>query len=451
LRGAPDQRPDTLLVDWKLPGADALTHLPASIGGNSSTPLPRRILLVSSYGRERLHSTGRWQGQLVKPVTASTLAEVLRGGDSPRVGRAAPVPDVSLHGLRVLLVEDNPLNQTVACGLLEHLGALVDVMENGRQAVDWLREHADQYQVVLMDVQMPVMDGFTATRLIRDELKLDLPVIAMSAGVMLPEQQQCLASGMNDFIGKPIDYLQMRDTLARHAPAGVQSFILADIPAPVVPASIAVAPSPASVSAPNPVTADAPNTLFDPDKMLSYVRGKPARLRDIISMIEGVAAAGSAPVDEGRQLLDAGQIADASRHFHTLKGSLGNLGARQAWDIAQQLEQAIKTDQRDQWEPLLAEAAMRLQAMAAAAGQWLQAHPELRAALHMRADQSTLDPERLRELRQRLEEQNIGACDLYARLREALGTRLDPPRLASLDQAMQRLDFRAAQALLEGA
>ncbi|HVL01537.1 MAG TPA: PAS domain S-box protein, partial [Dongiaceae bacterium] len=443
LRGPASLRPDTVLVDWKLPGADALAHLPASVSTSSSAPAPRRILMVSSYGRERLPIAGRWQGLLVKPITASSLADALRGAENPSVGRAsAPAPDVSLHGLRVLLVEDNPLNQTVACGLLEHMGALVDVMENGRQAVEWLRQHSDQYQVVLMDVQMPVMDGFTATRLIRDELKLDLPVIAMSAGVMLPEQQQCLDSGMNDFIGKPIDYLQMRDTLARHA-KGLRRPSTADV---------APAPTPANpVAAAAPVlqaSQESPNTLFAPDRLLGFVRGKPARLREIIGMIEGVINAGSAPVEEGRRLMDAGQIADATRHFHTLKGSLGNLGASQAWDIAQQLEQAIKTEQRDQWEPLLTEATARLQAMAAAAQAWLLAHPELRVGT---TPPATLDPERLRELRQRLEEQNIGACDLYARLRDALGTRLDPARLAQVDLAMQRLDFHAALQLLESA
>ena len=438
LRDAPDTRPDTLLVDWKLPGADALTHLPASAGA------PRCILMVSSYGRERLQNPAhQWQGLLVKPITAAYLFDTLESNVPRRPDGTASTPrDVCLNGLRVLLVEDNPLNQTVACGLLEHMGALVDVMENGRQAVDWLREHREDYQVVLMDVQMPVMDGFTATRLIRDELKLDLPVIAMSAGVMLPEQQQCLASGMNDFIGKPIDYLNMRDTIARHACRGRPR--IPDVAQPVVP-----------VTAPVPVAAPAASVLFAPDRLLGFVRAKPHRLREILAMIDGVIAAGSAPAEEGRRLLAAGQTADAVRHFHTLKGSLGNLGASQACEIAQQLEQAIKTDQRDQWEPLLQEAGVRLQAMAAAARDWLQARPELRSAAEPAAPLITSaggpDPARLQELRQRLAENNIAACDLYARLRETLGSRLDESRLTQLDQAMQKLDFHTARQLLPDA
>jgi PAS domain S-box-containing protein len=132
-------------------------------------------------------------------------------------GSAAPDPQAArLRGLRLLLVEDHPLNQIVARGMLEHAGATVDVAENGHLAVERLRQHAADYDIVLMDVQMPVMDGFEATRHIREELKLRLPVLAMSAGVMQSEQDHCIAAGMNDFIPKPVDIEQMLDIISRH-------------------------------------------------------------------------------------------------------------------------------------------------------------------------------------------------------------------------------------------
>ncbi|MYM88622.1 response regulator [Rugamonas sp. FT82W] len=127
-----------------------------------------------------------------------------------------------LRGLRLLLVEDHPLNQVVARGMLEYAGASVDVAENGQLAVDCLRERSGDYDIVLMDVQMPVMDGFAATGVIRRELKLDLPILAMTAGVMQSEQERCIAAGMNDFIAKPIDVEQMLDIISRHIPAGRQ-------------------------------------------------------------------------------------------------------------------------------------------------------------------------------------------------------------------------------------
>ena len=138
-----------------------------------------------------------------EPTPASAL--------TPAADEAAP-----LQGLRLLLVEDHPLNQIVARGMLEHAGAAVDVAENGQLAVERLRDHAADYDIVLMDVQMPVMDGFEATRLIREELRLTLPVLAMSAGVMQSEQEHCIAAGMNDFIPKPVDVEQMLDIISRH-------------------------------------------------------------------------------------------------------------------------------------------------------------------------------------------------------------------------------------------
>src|SRR5690606_25731458 len=149
---------------------------------------------------------------LIKPVTPQRLFAALN--PPPPV----PATDASanagpLRGYRLLLVADTALNQVLACGLLEQAGAGVDVGGDGQQAMDWLRQGNRDYHLILMDVQMPVMDGFTCTRLIRDELQLKIPIIAMSAGVMLAEQQQCLASGMNGFIAKPVDYQRMLDTL----------------------------------------------------------------------------------------------------------------------------------------------------------------------------------------------------------------------------------------------
>ncbi|RZT10378.1 PAS domain S-box-containing protein [Duganella sp. CF402] len=128
----------------------------------------------------------------------------------------ADVEAPRLQGLRLLLVEDHPLNQVVACGILEQAGASVEVAENGKLAVDRLRERASDYDMVLMDVQMPVMDGFAATRHARHELSLTLPILAMTAGVMQSEQDQCIAAGMDDFIAKPVDVDQMLDTISRH-------------------------------------------------------------------------------------------------------------------------------------------------------------------------------------------------------------------------------------------
>jgi len=208
-------RCDALLLDWHMPGSGTLLDH----GG------PPVICMLNAYGREQLvpdMASARIAACLAKPVTALALRENVLAVRAERGASDAPaVADAPmLDGVRLLLVEDNPINQVVARGILEQVGAQVTVAENGAEAVALLRADsqggAGAFDLVLMDVQMPVMDGFTATRAIRTELGLNLPVIAMTAGVMASEREQCIAAGMDDFIGKPIDMDQMFGTLARH-------------------------------------------------------------------------------------------------------------------------------------------------------------------------------------------------------------------------------------------
>ncbi|WP_229263160.1 ATP-binding protein [Duganella dendranthematis] len=154
------------------------------------------------------------------PALQTAAAQGWLMSETPALQDAPPEPEPALaprlQGLRLLLVEDHPLNQLVARGMLEHAGASVEVAENGQLAVDRLRDRAEDYDIVLMDVQMAVMDGFEATRHIRHTLGLKLPVLAMTAGVMQSEQDQCIDAGMDDFIAKPLDVEQMLDTISRH-------------------------------------------------------------------------------------------------------------------------------------------------------------------------------------------------------------------------------------------
>jgi CheY-like chemotaxis protein len=207
---------DVILADWSMPATDrqyidALRH--------AATPAAPVILMVSAYERSKmLEEDADRKGLVTKPVTASTLYdtvhEVLDKAEVHEV-QADTAPVQQLSG-RLLLVEDNAMNQLVAVGILERAGATIDVANNGEEAVRMLRAAPDAYRLVLMDVQMPVMDGYTATRVIRQELGLKLPIVAMTAGVMESERADCLAAGMDDFIPKPLDIDEMMQTLARY-------------------------------------------------------------------------------------------------------------------------------------------------------------------------------------------------------------------------------------------
>jgi CheY-like chemotaxis protein len=121
----------------------------------------------------------------------------------------------SLENVRVLLVEDTPLSQQVASQFLRNAKLHVTVADNGKEALKLIEEST--FDVILMDVQMPVMDGFEATKIIRENSRLThLPIIAMSAGVTLDEQEKCQQVGMSDFIAKPINPLQMLEKIALH-------------------------------------------------------------------------------------------------------------------------------------------------------------------------------------------------------------------------------------------
>ena len=211
---------DVVLVDWHMPGMDGVETIRAiqSQMADASVPV---VCMVNAYGRGKLMedmAEVSTSGYLTKPVTSSSLFDAVQTALAQRESGAAGVaeapPSPELAGVRLLLVEDNLINQNVAKGILEQAGAVVAVAENGAVAVELLR--GERYDLVLMDVQMPVMDGFTATRLIREELRLQLPVIAMTAGVMESEREQCIAAGMDDFIAKPIDVEQMFATIQRH-------------------------------------------------------------------------------------------------------------------------------------------------------------------------------------------------------------------------------------------
>ncbi|USX17723.1 CHASE domain-containing protein [Oxalobacteraceae bacterium OTU3REALA1] len=249
LRGS-GGRYGAVLVDWNMPDMDGLETMEAiRAAGPGAPPI---VLMVSAFGQGKLLRAGGAQSAdavLLKPVTGQRLHDTVRlaraareaaaadkkdGGDPaapgsapatepdlppPPAPAAGPPPGLRVDGVRILLVEDNPINQLVAKSMLDYAGASIDSVENGREAVDLLRTESHRYDLVLMDVQMPEMDGFEATRLIRSELKLALPVLAMTAGVMASEREQCIASGMNDFIAKPIDVEEMLRAIVRNLPA----------------------------------------------------------------------------------------------------------------------------------------------------------------------------------------------------------------------------------------
>ncbi len=227
---------DAVIVDWQMPGLNGLETM-QGIRRILPTYTQPIIIMVNAFEQDRLKqepASAQIDAVLIKPVTSSHLFDTLHEVLTARIGLSMSAPlnsekltsGLQLEGVRLLLVEDNPVNQFVAMKILKQAGAIVDVASDGQQAVDRLRVDPQRYQVVLMDVQMPVMDGFSATRIIRNELQLILPILAMTAGVFESEREQCATAGMDGFIAKPIEVKQMLGTIRRHVPVTTQADIV---------------------------------------------------------------------------------------------------------------------------------------------------------------------------------------------------------------------------------
>jgi len=181
--------------------------------------------MVTAYGREDVLKQAEENGLenlLIKPVTSSTLFDTIAavlGAHQEAPGHVQSAPSFEIartHGTRVLLVEDNEINQEVAIGLLEDAAIQVELAEDGEIAVRMVQEN--DYDAVLMDMQMPVMDGIAATQAIRSDPRFKhLPIIAMTANAMPTDREKCLKAGMNDHIGKPIDPDELFSVLLRWA------------------------------------------------------------------------------------------------------------------------------------------------------------------------------------------------------------------------------------------
>jgi len=340
---------DVVFMDWRMPGMDGLqtTRL---IKNDASLRNQPAVIIVTAFGREEVREeaeTLHVDAFLVKPVTKSMLVDSLVSvfaADTPEsgMGETSGTAEEStrLRGLRALLTEDNEINQQIAVELLEGVGATVDVASNGRIAVEMLDAASQPYDLVLMDLQMPEMDGYQATTRIRADARYArLPIIAMTAHATMEERQRCLNAGMNDHISKPIDPNHLYETLARF-------YRLAPAPAPAPAASAssaaaaaAIPPSGATTQKPTPVADPIPEVEgLDTQDGLSRVAGNRKLYLKLLRQF--VAQQGLAPA-QIVEALDRGDRPLAERLAHTIKGVAGSLGARGVQEIAAKVEKSI--------------------------------------------------------------------------------------------------------------
>jgi two-component system sensor histidine kinase/response regulator len=315
---------DIVFMDWRMPGMDGL-QASRYIKSDETLIHQPAIVLVTAFGREEVREEAerlQLDGYLVKPVTRSMIVDTLvnvfaeEGAHTAKVGSDDEAR--RLRGVRILVAEDNEINQQIAIELLEGAGAAVTVAGNGRAAVDTLATTSAGagFDLVLMDLQMPEMDGFQATAKIRaDPRRATLPIVAMTAHATIEERQRCLAAGMNDHVAKPIDPDQLIETVARVCAAARQT-------------------QPGAADAALPAIAG-----LDMHDGLTRVGGNRGLY---VKLLRRFVDEQGAAVLMVRDALRTGDVETAARVAHSLKGVAGNLGAKQVHMAAGELEQTIR-------------------------------------------------------------------------------------------------------------
>jgi PAS domain S-box-containing protein len=343
LENAAENKPiELVIMDWKMPGMDGIeaSKLIKSHQGLSKIPA---IVLVTAYGREEVmlqtEEVGL-EGFLLKPINPSILFDTIMqafGEAVPEISRVAQRKEQeakaweNIQGARVLLVEDNEINQQVAMEILQGAGLNVAIANNGQEGVDAAR--ANQYDAILMDIQMPVMDGYTATREIRkDERFKELPIIAMTAHAMSGDEDKSLEAGMNGHVAKPIDPDQLFATLKKWIQPSKRR---AQVQQPEVPVE-----RPESDAA-LPAEDELPEFLpgFDLAGGLERLMGNKRLYRKLLvdfgtKYIE--------TASDIRAALDTKDFEQVHSLVHNLKGLAGNLEAKDLQAAAANLEKLVK-------------------------------------------------------------------------------------------------------------
>ncbi|MCX4189616.1 response regulator [Methylophaga sp. OBS3] len=439
---ADDKHPyDLVFMDWKMPGMDGIETI-EKIQSNLDLENMPMIIMVTAYGREEASSAAQHidlSTILTKPVTASSLVDAImtaRGHDdidSVRpISREDELLEIKrkLHGAKVLLVEDNEINQELAVELLNSNNIHVDIAENGQIAVDKIS--TGTYDGVLMDCQMPVMSGYEATEHIRKQLKLiDIPIIAMTANAMAEDIAKAHAAGMNDHISKPINVKDMFTTMAKWiTPANPEST--------VAPAKIVGDENSFDINLVAGI--DTKTGMMTMANNADLYRSLLIRFRDNYSNYAETFA---------KEREDADSQA-AERSAHSLKGIAGNLGAKQVQAQAALLEAACHQNDAAEIDSILPNLLAEIQIVTDSLSNISKAETGTTSV----TPAGNVDPEQLRDLLNQLqallEDDDTAAKDLVDEL-DGLALSTEQKNVVDIIyRAIDDYDFEAALEALFG-
>ncbi|MBF0290012.1 MAG: response regulator [SAR324 cluster bacterium] len=432
---------DIVLMDWNMPGMDGISCI-ERIENELKGAIPV-VIMVTAYGREEAIQAAHdkaveIKSVLSKPVTPSTLldaiGETLGRGVVRGEGAAGRKDDPQeaiqhLRGALVLLVEDNEINQELALELLANGGIKAKTAENGKIALDMLDAEPEAFDGVLMDVQMPVMDGYTASKEIRKQKRFkDLPVIAMTANVMSGDLEKAMDAGMNAHIGKPINVREMFTTMSRW----------------ITPANPSGSAEPMGSSSEHDILLFPPLPGINVELGLSRIGGNANSYRKLLLKFGG--NQGNAP-EQLVQAIAAGDEKLAIRLAHTLKGVAGNIGAQELHLAAASLEKMLIDGDNDKANVVLTELTDKMRQVLASIDTLEQNQTNLEGS-PKQVDLSVVK-DALEHLRVLLEDDDTEAGNLVESLHEQLAGSEFQNGLKEIEKAVGGYDFDEALELLE--
>jgi len=344
-------RYNLILVDWRMPEIDGIECVKGFRAMEGAENVP--IIMMTAFGGEREVMLAKEAGVnyfLTKPVKQSLLfdtimdifnyPEAMHSSLDERDLRREVVSSEHLAGVRVLLAEDNRINQNVARELLESVGIIVEIANNGQEAVHILRDRGDEFDAVLMDVQMPVMDGFKATEAIRANPALtDLPVIAVTAHAMQGDRDKCMQIGMNDYVAKPITPELLFSVLTRWTRPDQMETVYHE-------REVAFKLAVGAVEIPESL----PGVHIE-----SGVARMAGNVKAYIRMLSDLLEFGNGVLEKLPEVIEM-NMTDAVKEVHTLKGTAANLSAHRLQDASLKLELFLKSiigrrERREPFEP----------------------------------------------------------------------------------------------------
>jgi two-component system, sensor histidine kinase and response regulator len=427
-----------VMMDWKMPGMNGIEASRIILHGGRLRHIPK-IVVVTAFGREDIQLQADEigvDGYLMKPVTPSTIYDTIVrlfgvvGHDYHQSGVAGvATPSQDAAGIRILLVEDNQINQQVATELFESAGASVTIANHGREAVSILLEGPGPppFDIVFMDLQMPEMDGFTATRLVRARPELrKLPIIAMTAHALVEERQRCMDAGMNDHVSKPIEPDVLFATLLRWTKS--QEGQAAGKQAPGgEPAEEIVLPQIDGLDVAGGLKRVAGNKRLYQNLLVQFA----AKQGDLHTQI-------LAAIDSGHRKVAEGIV-------HNLKGVAGNIGFKKVFEAAERLELAMHEEDVELPElvkEFILVSSRQIEAIQKAMHQLASDRP-MQCETHLTFD-APAATEAIAHLRTLLEASDGNAADAYVALEEILAANCDKARLQALSAAISEFDFGGA-------